>query len=160
MTRDAIEFDVRGIPAPQGSPRAIRAGDRAILVTEASAAFGAKGGKTSALAAWRHAIATEARAAMGNDPLLAGPVRVAVELRPKPRPQAHFLRSGLRADAPRWHTSKPDADKLARAVLDALTGVVYADDRQVALLVSGKRWPDVGEAPGARIRISRLEATR
>lgn len=55
------------------------------------------------------------------------------------RPRTHF-RTGrnaaiLRDDAPLRHTSAPDADKLARLVLDALTvaGVV-ADDRYVAVL--------------------------
>ncbi|MFZ1730810.1 MAG: RusA family crossover junction endodeoxyribonuclease [Bacteroidota bacterium] len=52
-----------------------------------------------------------------------------------PRPKSHF-RSGrnahlLRETAPRFPTSKPDADKLSRAVLEALTGVAYKDDAQV-----------------------------
>lgn len=35
-------------------------------------------------------------------------------------------------------TVKPDIDKLARTVLDALTGVVYKDDSQVCHLTLGK----------------------
>jgi Holliday junction resolvase RusA-like endonuclease len=35
-------------------------------------------------------------------------------------------------------THVPDIDKLARAVLDALTGIVYEDDAQVASLVATK----------------------
>ena len=35
-------------------------------------------------------------------------------------------------------TVKPDADKLARAVLDALTGILYADDSQVVELLVRK----------------------
>lgn len=39
----------------------------------------------------------------------------------------------------RWFpVVKPDADKLARAILDALTGVLFADDAQVVELVIGK----------------------
>ena len=33
---------------------------------------------------------------------------------------------------------KPDLDKLCRAVLDSLTGVIYADDAQVIQLTAGK----------------------
>ena len=35
---------------------------------------------------------------------------------------------------------KKDADKLARAVMDALSGVLYPDDRDVALLAIERRW--------------------
>ena len=45
-----------------------------------------------------------------------------------------------------------DVDKLSRAVLDALTGVVYADDEQVVTLLAGK-YPV--EANG----LERVEAT-
>lgn len=37
-------------------------------------------------------------------------------------------------------TSKPDADKIARAVLDALTGIAYHDDAQVSHLRVTKRY--------------------
>lgn len=33
---------------------------------------------------------------------------------------------------------KPDADNIAKAVLDALNGVAYADDKQVVILESRK----------------------
>lgn len=53
-----------------------------------------------------------------------------------PRPQSHY-RTGknaheLKPSAPSWHTSKPDADKLLRAIGDSLTGVVARDDSQFA----------------------------
>lgn len=53
------------------------------------------------------------------------------------RPQSHY-RTGRHAGklkeraATLPHTSKPDLDKLVRAVFDALKGVVYVDDSQVA----------------------------
>jgi Holliday junction resolvase RusA-like endonuclease len=40
--------------------------------------------------------------------------------------------------APRFKVSWPDIDKLERAMLDALTGVAYADDAQVARVVKEK----------------------
>ena len=153
---DVISIEVRGRPVPQGSGRSFVSGGRAVHVT------------TSApLLAWRGAIATEARLAMDGRALMAGPVRVAIVVRPAERPASHFLPANsrrpvrvLRLDAPVYHTSAPDADKLARACLDALASVVYRDDRQVASLRVIKRWPDEGEAPGASIRVRRLAETR
>jgi len=54
------------------------------------------------------------------------------------RPATHFgtgkNKRKLRPTAPWYQATRPDADKLARAVLDALTGVAYRDDGQVAVL--------------------------
>jgi Holliday junction resolvase RusA-like endonuclease len=48
------------------------------------------------------------------------------------RPKSHYLKNGaLRPKAPRRHTTKPDVLKLARAIEDALTGIVYQDDAQI-----------------------------
>ena len=38
--------------------------------------------------------------------------------------------------------TKPDIDKLARAILDALTGIVFEDDSQVTTLVCWKGFGD------------------
>lgn len=58
------------------------------------------------------------------------------------RPKAHFRASGkaLRWSAPERHTQKPDVDKVARALLDALTGVAFVDDSRVHDLRIMKRW--------------------
>lgn len=153
---DVIAIEVRGTPVPQGSGRSYVAGGRAVHVT-----------RTAPLLAWRGAIAAEARAVMDGRALLAGPVRVAIVVRPAARPASHFLPANgrrpvpvLRFDAPVYHAGKPDADKLARACLDALSSVVYGDDGQVASLRVVKVWPEDGEAPGVSIRVRRLEATR
>lgn len=49
---------------------------------------------------------------------------------------------------------KPDVDKLARAVLDAITGIVYNDDSQVVELHARKRLAYLDETPGAIIKIT------
>jgi Holliday junction resolvase RusA-like endonuclease len=59
------------------------------------------------------------------------------------RPRTHFKTGKktwnvLREDAPLFYTSAPDVDKLARAVLDALSGILFIDDRQVAVLEARK----------------------
>jgi Holliday junction resolvase RusA-like endonuclease len=88
---------------------------------------------------------------------LASPCEVAVELRFH-RPQDHY-RSGrfateLKPSAPEVMSTGKDVDKALRSVLDALTGVAYADDRQVAGASVRKRWVDRwNEAEGAEIRV-------
>ena len=59
----------------------------------------------------------------------------------------------LRVDAPEYVDRAPDLDKLERAALDALTGVLYLDDRQVARLSADKSWGDI---PGVDVRARRL----
>ncbi len=56
-----------------------------------------------------------------------------------------------------WHTSRPDADNLAKAVLDALTDAgIWGDDRQVAWLQAKKIYVQGTEAPGCAVVIERL----
>jgi Holliday junction resolvase RusA-like endonuclease len=84
---------------------------------------------------------------------LAGPLSVRVTARftcPKtdcrkrdPRPE-------------RWHAKKPDAENVAKAVLDAATGVLYLDDSQVAYLTILKRVAAQGEAPGVVLEVEEL----
>ena len=52
----------------------------------------------------------------------------------------------------RWHTSKPDVDNLAKAVLDALNGILYEDDSQVVMLAVTKQYAK--EEPGTMVTLS------
>jgi Holliday junction resolvase RusA-like endonuclease len=56
----------------------------------------------------------------------------------KPRPQE-------------WRTKKPDADNLAKAILDALNGIVYHDDSQVVDLRVRKYQAAQGDAPRVEV---------
>ncbi len=72
------------------------------------------------------------------------------------RPKNHY-RTGknagiLKDDAPKCHTIKPDALKLARAVEDALTGIVWRDD---SLVIDGRQTKEYGEKPGVHITIAK-----
>ena len=76
------------------------------------------------------------------------------------RPAAHYVgrRKGgeLRDDAPRrWHTIKPDGDNLVKLIKDALNGVAWRDDAEVARLVVSKVWT-TGE-PCTLIGVGELE---
>ena len=72
------------------------------------------------------------------------------------RPQHHFnTKNGLKDSAPVWPISKNsgDVDKLARAILDALTGTVYVDDSQVVRLTVGKYFASFDEPEGVEVEV-------
>lgn len=52
---------------------------------------------------------------------------------------------------------RPDVDKWCRQTLDALTGVIYADDGQVVTLVAEKHYADDGQPPRTEIEVEVLE---
>ncbi len=74
------------------------------------------------------------------------------------RPASHLGKNGLRPSAPQHCTSarNGDIEKLARSTNDALTGVLFDDDRQVVTLNATKRYCVQGEQPGAIITLTAL----
>lgn len=74
------------------------------------------------------------------------------------RPASHYRRSKklgvatVRDDAPEFHTHRPDALKLLRAVEDALTGIVYFDDAQLVVSTPVKKW---GHGHSTKISVRR-----
>lgn len=74
------------------------------------------------------------------------------------RPKSHY-RTGKMADqrkvgSPNCHTTKPDAENVAKAIMDALTGIAYRDDKQVCDLSVTKRYTNEDEQPRTLIGIS------
>ena len=123
---DRLVVIVPGLPQPQGSSRAFVRGGKPVITSD-----------NPRLASWRMDVAHCAQAAMREAHLtapLVGPVRVAVRFA-LPKPQR------TRRQHP---TVRPDVDKLARAVLDALTlASVWVDDAQVVILVAQKAYDPV-----------------
>lgn len=74
-------------------------------------------------------------------PLLDAPLEVTFTFYVA-RPKFHFNKRGLKDNAPRFPDRKPDLLKLARAVEDAMTGVIYADDSQIVTELLKKRFVD------------------
>ena len=113
---------------------------------------------------WKHAVRRSAALSLPADwePITeACSVEITFHM---PRPLYHHVAGKsdrpLKANAPTFHTKKPDADNLAKAVLDALTAwpkgepaLVFSDDCVVASLRVDKRY---GASPGATIRITPL----
>lgn len=139
-----LEFWVFGTPAPQGSKtqQASRTGKR--YFRESSA---------TTLKPWRHQVAQVAlaeRTAQRWEPVFEGALRMDLVF-VMPRTQA----MGKRAPRPGDAAKKPDRLKLARAVEDALRGVLFADDSQIVAGQTRKRIAELGAPTGARIRIRR-----
>lgn len=108
---------------------------------------------------WMNLVAQQAAYTWGSRPLLDGPIWIEVVCW-EPRPKAHY-RSGqyahlLNPKAPAYphHTQTGDSDKLRRAIQDALTGIVYVDDK---LVVSGDDWKAYGPKAKCSIRLGLMK---
>lgn len=135
------EFFVPGVPIAKGSKVAGRTKSGILFTRETNAAKQKP---------WAAAVRVAAIKAMKGAPPLDGPVWLDIDF-VMPRPKKHFRSNGeLRSDAPRFHTIKPDRDKLLRCVGDALSGVVYKDDCQAC---TGPITKLYGDAPGG-VRIA------
>jgi len=132
-----LSFIVYGVAEPQGSARAFMPkGAKFPVVTS----------DNPKVKGWRQLVAEAAsRTLDGPGHLMDGAVGVQAEFY-LPRPK-----SLGKKDKP--HLTRPDSDKLTRAVLDALTGVVWRDDSQVVGLVVTKAYAGVGESPRAIITV-------
>ena len=126
-----IRFTVLGRPQQKGSKRALLVKGKPVI-TDANAKA----------RPWATRITVAAREAYQGEL-----IRDAVEIELRfffARPKAHMgtgKNAGtVLASAPRHMIVAPDSDKICRTVLDALTGVVYKDDSQIARLVAVKSY--------------------
>lgn len=144
MAEWLLDIFVAGAPQTKGNLTGFRMGTR-IKLTEKS------GADQRLWAALVHDEAVKAWRAAGR----AGPTTTAVSVRTDfvmPRRKSAPKR---RTDP---HIRKPDGDKITRSVWDAMTHVVYADDAQIVEWSGSKREAEIGETPGARIRVAAWDA--
>lgn len=152
MTGRKVVLEVRGLPAPQGSKKAVgtrkskRTGRMVTVMAESS----------KAVKPWRaavEAVATEAALKHGT---LDGPLWVHMTFT-LPRP-ARIPK--LNAGRP---ITRPDLSKLVRSTEDALTDSgLIADDGRITDMHVRKRYvgvvePDVLTGPGVVIEVAELE---
>lgn len=134
------EFTVEGCPIPKGSTKSFVINGRA-ATTNANP-------KTKD---WEMRIASECQAVRDGffvpKTNKGGGVRVSVDFH-LPRP--------VSAKKRRHMVVKPDIDKLARAVLDAITGLMFEDDSQVISLQAGKYYIDDGP-PYAKVIVEEVD---
>jgi crossover junction endodeoxyribonuclease RusA len=136
-----ITFTVIGHAQPQGSTKAFMPkGARYPVVTS----------DNPNLKQWRQLVAHAAQPYAAGGPLRGGVfVLLTFSLqRPKTLPKRV-----------REHLKKPDIDKLARAVLDALTGILFVDDSEVIRLTVKKQYAAPHQPPGVLITVASCEAS-
>ena len=127
-------FTVRGEPKPKGSLRAFVVKGRAVMASERSSKD------------WQALVAFQAQ--QFDRAPFEGPVEVLLAFH-MPRPASASKRI-------QWPAKKPDIDKLARAALDALTGIVFRDDAQVVRLTAAKEFAT--EYVGLDVSVREIEA--
>ncbi len=140
-----VEFEVIGVPKPQGSMKAISIGGRARVKPSGGSDF----------AAWRNAVSQAAKDVAEHDDVpapLDGPLVLLVDYR-IPMPKSRPKRDRERGEAHK--TSAPDLDKLVRTIGDALTasGLIVDDARFVA--INATKVETTGWT-GAVVRVERL----
>lgn len=121
-----LRATIYGIPQPQGSVKAFtRKGSRFPILTS----------DNEKLKPWRQQVTQTAMAEMGR----TGATMIK-------RPEGATVHVAFFFDRPKstkdgaTKTTKPDLDKLVRGLLDALTGVAFEDDAQVAQLFCTKSY--------------------
>jgi Holliday junction resolvase RusA-like endonuclease len=130
-----ISLFIAGLPKGQPRPKACIRGRHAGVYDPGTAEE------------WKGIIRQEVKSKWDGVPF-TGPVHLNLAFS-MPRPQSHTGRNGLKTSAPRYHIGKPDADNLAKAVMDALSNLgVWSDDSTVALLVIDKRYCHPDSKPG------------
>lgn len=129
-----VKFTVWGIPRPQGSKTVfIHPSGKGAVAIESSAG----------LPFWRDLVYYSALEHRPTRPFV-GPIEVAITF---------YFRRPRRPKYDRPH-SRPDTDKLERAVHDALVNAgIMVDDGQVSDSPTRKRW---GDQPGAEIVVRAL----
>jgi Holliday junction resolvase RusA-like endonuclease len=121
----SVSFVVHGTAAPAGSKRGFyNPKAKRVIITDDSARS----------RPWKAQIVDAAVQAMTGQDMLDGPILLELVFWVT-RPKSHYG-TGRNTDkvkpgAPWAPTVKPDLLKLARAVEDALTGIVYRDDAQI-----------------------------
>jgi Holliday junction resolvase RusA-like endonuclease len=134
-----MRLTVIGVALPQGSKSAFKTKTGRVVVTD--------GKKSGSLREWRAAVGACARLWLSQHGMpapLDGPVKLSVTFfmpRPKSAPK--------RVTRP---ATKPDLDKLVRAVGDALTGIAYTEDSRIVELRATKEFA-VDASPRAEIHI-------
>ena len=134
----SLEIWVDGTPIPQGSKTGYVRGGRAVLVDA-----------NKKLKPWRAAVRAAAEDAIRDAgwEILDEPCRV------------HLMFTMPRPKRPRWGVPavKPDLDKLARAVFDALTDAgVWCDDSRVVSMEVTKTYEGEDAAPGVWVEVKPL----
>lgn len=133
MQPEPISFFVAGEPKAQPRVKAARIGGFVRMYTPPTAE------------PWKKLVREAARAAIPGQ--LCGPLNLGLRFYFE-RPKSHLKKDGsLTTEGAKFiqHTKKPDADNLAKAVMDAMTDAsVWVDDDLIISLYISKSWTTPG----------------
>ena len=169
--RVAISFEVAVPPMSQGSKTARVVGRRikikgqpAVLNPQAvmveignmatkKLADGTRKRKGGELDRYRDKVAARALEAMAGRALLVGAVTLSAEFVFQ-RPKSHYTTKGAVTKSAQLRFPPLDVSKLVRAIEDAMSGVVYVDDRQITRYAEiTKRYAAGNGIGGVRVAI-------
>ena len=135
-----ISFTVHGTPQPQGSAKAFipKGWKRAVITSD-----------NKKLKPWRQDVAAMASEQMQLSVMHGHPLECAVAVTcrfffPKPKSTSKRITRKI---------TKPDVDKLLRAALDSMTGIVFRDDAQV---VESHIYKEFAQGPSAQFTVETL----
>jgi crossover junction endodeoxyribonuclease RusA len=140
---ELMRLTVIGMPATQGSKRGFPVRRKNGTIGVALVESGGEHHRS-----WREAVAAEARRVADGAPLDEPVVATFTFYLPRPK---SAKKSVLFPD------KKPDSLKLARAVEDALTKILYSDDSRIVTHTIRKRFA-VDRPPGVEISIRKATA--
>jgi len=125
-------IQVYGMPVAQGRPRAFKTPRGRVRVYDPSTSRD-----------WKRTVQAQVILAWKPRDPLVGPLQLALVFslpRPKTLPKRIVQ-----------HTKRPDVDNLAKAILDAVRGILFRDDSAIVSLTVIKRY---GESPGMEIAVT------
>lgn len=135
----AVTITIPGKPIGKGRPRF----------------FGGHAVTPAATRSWEAHAAAEARLAMRGRAMLEGPLKATLmAIMPIPASWSKAKRDAAAAGHLTPHTGRPDLDNIIKG-LDALNGIVFADDAQIAQLSAMKTY---GIDPRVVIQITEMAA--
>jgi len=141
-----ITFRVNGVPQTKGSAKAfyVPSIKRAVVTND-----------NAKCKPWQAGVTHAAAQAMNGEPWRE-PVLLELVFY-MPRPKGHYGTgknvNQLKNSAPMRHVTKPDLDKLVRAVKDGLKGVVYVDDSVVDALTARKFYATDAHPCGVEVTV-------
>jgi Holliday junction resolvase RusA-like endonuclease len=157
--RKVIHIWVPGIPMPGGSKKSFAMGIKGTEIADPRYPVKKIFTKYRSIVTdanpkskpWKQSVEWSAKESVRD--LLQGPLELRIIFY-LPRPKSHYgsgKNAGvLKASAPIFHTSKPDTTKLLRSTEDALKGIAWNDDCQVAVQNAVKLYSN---RPGALISL-------
>jgi Holliday junction resolvase RusA-like endonuclease len=132
---DPVTFRVYGFPVPQARPRAAFKDGQIRVYDPANSRD------------WKRTVHSEASRVVAERSArfpMKGPLSVSLVF--------HMFRPKTHAKT-LHHQTAPDVDNLAKAALDAMTGCLFLDDKQIVSLTVTKGY---GEQPGVEVEIMEL----